>query len=197
MTESTLIVFTGDKGGVGKSTLAVLMTEWLLSKGKQVQMVDADPNQTSKIWAEKCEALGYRVSTPDAPVTVVDTAGTSGASLNRYILQADIIVVPFQPHVADLETVLGWFLSVNEDLQRRVVFVPNRLTNTKEQRDGLEELRKILKERGRGRLAPGLSNRPAVYPPMLNGRKENFFKLPMDERVKDEVQATFKSLMKR
>lgn len=197
MTESTLIVFTGDKGGVGKSTLAVLMTEWLLSKGKQVQLVDADPNQTSKIWTEKCEALGYRVSTPDAPVTIVDTAGTSGASLNRYILQADIIVVPFQPHVADLETVLGWFLSVNEDLQRRVVFVPNRLTNTKEQRDGLEELRKILKETGRGRLAPGLSNRPAVYPPMLNGRKENFFKLPMDERVKEEVQATFKSLMKR
>lgn len=197
MTESTLIVFTGDKGGVGKSTLAVLMMEWLLSKGKQVQLVDADPNQTSKIWAEKCETLGYRVSTPDAPVTIVDTAGTSGASLNRYILQADIIVVPFQPHVADLETVLGWFLSVNEDLQRRVVFVPNRLTNTKEQRDGLEELRKILKETGRGRLAPGLSNRPAVYPPMLNGRKDNFFKLPMDEKVKEEVQATFKSLMKR
>ena len=49
MTESTLIVFTGDKGGVGKSTLAVLMMEWLLSKGKQVQLVDADPNQTSKI----------------------------------------------------------------------------------------------------------------------------------------------------
>jgi hypothetical protein len=106
-------------------------------------------------------------------------------------------VVPFQPHVADLETVLGWFLSVNEALQRRVVFVPNRLTNTKEQRDGLEQLRKILKETGRGRLAPGLSNRPAVYPPMLNGRKDNFFKLPMDERVKEEVQATFKSLMKR
>ena len=72
MNESTLIVFTGDKGGVGKSTLAVLMTEWLLSKGKQVQLVDADPNQTSKIWTEKCEALGYRVSTSDAPVTVVD-----------------------------------------------------------------------------------------------------------------------------
>ena len=74
MTESRLIVFTGDKGGVGKSTLAVLMTEWLLSNGKQVQLVD-------------------------------------------------------------------------EDLQRRVVFVPNRLTNTKEQRDGLEELRKISRRR--------------------------------------------------
>jgi CO dehydrogenase nickel-insertion accessory protein CooC1 len=86
MTESRLIVFTGDKGGVGKSRLAVLMTEWLLSKGKQVQLVDTDPNQTSKIWTQECEALGCRASTPDAPVTIVDTAGTSGTSLNRYIL---------------------------------------------------------------------------------------------------------------
>ncbi len=39
MNESTLIVFTGDKGGVGKSTLAVLMTEWLLSQGTKVHLV--------------------------------------------------------------------------------------------------------------------------------------------------------------
>jgi cellulose biosynthesis protein BcsQ len=197
MQEHTLIVFTGDKGGVGKSTLAVLMTEWLLSQGTKVQLVDADPNQTAKIWAEKCESQGYRVSTPDAPVTIADTAGTSGASLNKYIRQADIIVVPFQPHVADLETVVGWFLSINEELQERVVFVPNRLTHTKEQRDGLEELRKILKEAGQGRLAPGLADRPAVYPPLLNGRKENFFNLRLDEKAKQEVGATFRSIMKR
>ena len=84
MNESTLIVFTGDKGGVGKSTLAVLMTEWLHSQGTKVHLVDADPNQTSKIWTEKCEGQGYMVSTPEAPVTIVDTAGTSGASLNKY-----------------------------------------------------------------------------------------------------------------
>ena len=196
MKDGALIVFTGDKGGVGKSTLAVLMTEWLLSQGKKVHLVDADPNQTSKIWTEKCEALGYKASFPEAPVTIVDTAGTSGSSLNQYIRKADIIVVPFQPHVADLETVVGWFLSINEGLQSRVVFVPNRLTNTKEQRDGLQELRKVVKEEGRGRLAPGLSNRPAVYPPLLNGRKENFFSLPLDERVKKEVQTTFASIMR-
>jgi cellulose biosynthesis protein BcsQ len=63
MKDGGLIVFTGDKGGVGKSTLAVLMTEWFLSRGKQVHLVDADPNQTSKTWAEKCEALGYTINT--------------------------------------------------------------------------------------------------------------------------------------
>jgi cellulose biosynthesis protein BcsQ len=196
MKDGALIVFTGDKGGVGKSTLALLMTEWLLSQGKKVHLVDADPNQTSKIWTEKCEALGYKANFPEAPMMIVDTAGTSGSSLNQYIRKADIIVVPFQPHVADLETVVGWFLSINEGLQSRVVFVPNRLTNTKEQRDGLQELRQVVKEAGRGRVAPGLSNRPAVYPPLLNGRKENFFNLPLDEKVKKEVQTTFASIMR-
>ena len=196
MKDGALIVFTGDKGGVGKSTLAVLLTEWFLSQGKQVRLVDADPNQTSKTWSEKCEALGYKANVPEAPVTIVDTAGTSGSSLNQYIRRADIIVVPFQPHVADLETVVGWFLSINAELQRRVVFVPNRLANTKEQRDGLQELRKVLKEEGRGRMAPGLSNRPAIYPPLLNGRKDNFFALPLDEKVKKEVQATFASIIR-
>lgn len=196
MKDGALIVFTGDKGGVGKSTLAVLMTEWFLSQSKKVHLVDADPNQTSKTWAEKCEALGYKVNVPESPVTIVDTAGTSGSSLNQYIRRADIIVVPFQPHVADLETVVSWFLSINAELQRRVVFVPNRLANTKEQRDGLQELRKVLKEEGRGRMAPGLSNRPAIYPPLLNGRKDNFFTLPLDEKVKKEVQATFASIIR-
>src|SRR5438876_7016151 len=85
MKDGTLIVFTGDKGGVGKSTLAVLMTEWFLSQGKQVHLVDADPNQTSKIWTEKCEALGYKANFPETPMMIVDTAGTSGSSLKQYI----------------------------------------------------------------------------------------------------------------
>ena len=75
-----------------------------------------------------------------------------------------------------------------------MVFVPNRLTPTKEQRGGLQELRNILKEEGRGYLAPGLSNRPAVYPPLLNGRKENFFSLLLDEKVQQEVEAVFASI---
>jgi chromosome partitioning protein len=199
MSDKRLIVLTGDKGGVGKSTLAALLTEWFLSQGKQVNLIDADPNQTTKTWADKCKDFGYKVNTPDAPVTIVDTAGTSGSSLTMYIRKADIIVVPFQPHVADLETVVGWFTSIHPELQARVVFVPNRLTTptlTREQREGLQQLRDVLKDEGRGRLTPGLSNRPAVYPPLLNGRRENFFNLLQDERVRDELTTVFSDIIR-
>src|SRR4030081_1755705 len=121
MKDRLLIALTGDKGGVGKSTIAVLLAEWLVMKGHAVTVIDADPNQTAHTCLDKCQDQGYTISTPEAPYTIVDTAGTSGASLQKYIRQADIILVPFQPHVADLETVVGWFLSLNETLQQRVI----------------------------------------------------------------------------
>jgi chromosome partitioning protein len=189
------IVFTGDKGGVGKSTLAVLLTEWFLFQETAVNLIDADPNQTAKIWADKCDARGRRVVSPEASVSVVDTAGTSGSSLTRHILHADVIAVPFQPHVADLETVVGWFLSINGDLQDRVAFIPNRLINTIEQREGLSELSTVLEDRGRGRMVPGLSNRPAVYPGLLNGSDKNFFVTLTDDRVRSEAIAACSGLI--
>ena len=195
MKEPLLIAFTGDKGGVGKSTLAILLAEWLTKKGIRVNIVDADPNQTAQTCVDKCQEQGYRISTPSAPVTIVDTAGTSGSSLQRYIRQADLIIVPFQPHVADLETVVGWFLSLNESLQNRVIFIPNRLAHTREQRDGLAELNAMLKEQGRGKLAPGLSNRPAVYPPIFNGRKENLFNTKLDPSAEAELRQLFESIL--
>jgi hypothetical protein len=94
---------------------------------------------------------------------------------------------------------VGWFTSIHPELQDRVVFVPNRLTTptlTREQRDGLQQLRDVLKDEGRGRLAPGLSNRPAVYPPLLNGRGENFFSLLQDEKVRDELTAVFNDIIR-
>lgn len=193
--EQLLISLTGDKGGVGKSTITVLLAEWIISRGRAVRIIDADPNQTVQTCVDKCAEAGYAMSTPGAAVVIVDTAGTSGSSLNRYIRESRLIVVPFQPHVADLETVIGWFESLNPRLQERVVFVPNRLAHTKEQREGIAELEKVIKEEGRGRLVSGISNRPAVYPPLFNARKENFFSLKHDGKAETELRKMFTALL--
>jgi cellulose biosynthesis protein BcsQ len=191
MKERLLIALTGDKGGVGKSTIAILLAEWLVNQKRRVTVIDADPNQTAQTCVDKCQEQGYQISTPNAPYTVVDTAGTSGSSLQKYIRQADLILVPFQPHVADLETVVGWFLSLNESLQRRVMFIPNRLAHTKEQREGLSQIQSVLADQGKGKIAPGLSNRPAVYPPIFNGRKENIFQSNLDPSAETELRQLF------
>ena len=191
MKKDFLIAVTGDKGGVGKSTLAALLAEWLLHQGRSVHIIDTDPNQSTKTWVDKCAGFGRTVSSGDAAITIVDTAGTSGSSLTKYIRNADLILVPFKPHVADLEVVVGWFLSLKESLQERVLFIPNMLSNTKEQRTGVAEIEAVIKEETRGYLLSGLSERKAVYPPLLNGSAKNFFDTNIDYKTKAETKALF------
>lgn len=191
MANQYLIAVTGDKGGVGKSTITALLAEWLLYKEHIIRVIDADPNQTTQTWIDKCAEQGRSISSPDAQITLVDTAGTSGASLNKYILKADLILVPFKPHVADLEVILGWFYSLKESMQERVRFVPNMLTRTKEQVEGYEQLCSVIAEEGRGVVVSKLSERNAVYPPLLNGRADNFFKGKLDKKTKQETEELF------
>jgi chromosome partitioning protein len=47
------IVFASPKGGVGKSTAAVLLANELASHGGTVTMVDADPNKPLSQWASR------------------------------------------------------------------------------------------------------------------------------------------------
>ncbi len=191
MKKDWMIAVTGDKGGVGKSTLVALLAEWLLHQGRSVHIIDTDPNQTTQTWIDKCAGFGRTVSYKNAAITIVDTAGTSGSSLTKYIRHADLILVPFKPHVADLEVVVGWFLSLKESLQSRVFFVPNMLSNTKEQRTGVAEIEAVIKEETRGQLLSGLSERKAVYPPLLNGSKDNFFATNIDKKTREETQKLF------
>ncbi len=184
------IAVSGDKGGVGKSTISALMAEWFLNSDRVVQVIDADPNQTTQTWIDKCSEMGRQISTANTDLIIVDTAGTSGSSLIKYIRNANLILVPFQPHIADLEVIFGWFLSIKESLQERVAFVPNKLSNTNEQKTGLEEARKMVTEEGRGIVLPGLAERKAVYPPLLNGSKTNFFQ-KIDEPTRAETQELF------
>jgi chromosome partitioning protein len=47
------IVFASPKGGVGKSTAAVLLATELASHGGSVTMIDADPNRPPTQWGAR------------------------------------------------------------------------------------------------------------------------------------------------
>jgi chromosome partitioning protein len=183
------IVITSDKGGVGKSTLAALIVEWLHFNNIPVDLVDADPIQTIRTWANNCAADGRVVLSGQAAAAylIVDTAGTSGSGLS-WLQKADVILAPFQPHYADIKTVLDWFHSINKSLQQKTIFVPNRYQKTNEQKEGLLQVKKALEEEKAGILLPAISNRPAIYGSLLNGSNTNFFKLHSDQGSLGEVK---------
>ncbi len=188
------IVITSDKGGVGKSTLAALIIEWLNFNNILVDLVDADPIQTTRTWSDNCASDGRIVLSKTPDYLIVDTAGTSGAGLN-WLQKGDIIIAPFQPHYADIKTVLDWFYVINPTLQKKVMFIPNRYQKTNEQKDGLLQVKKVLDTENAGTLLPFLSNRPAIYGSLLNGSNINFFRQYSDEIFLTETKNLMNSLI--
>lgn len=107
------------KGGSGKTTSAVFLAHEWAARGRQVLLVDADPQATALRWSEQA---AFKVSTLALPVkdlhtrlagivggrydlVVVDTpplAERSGIVLSALRL-ADLVVVPIAPTMAEFE----------------------------------------------------------------------------------------------
>jgi len=185
------IAITNEKGGTGKSTIACLLVEYLNHLKQKVQLIDTDPIQTSQTWANNCKLEGRQVSANPANYQIIDTAGSSGSALS-WLAQADLILVPFRPHYADLQTTTTWFTSLKPDWQAKIIFIPNHWQNTKEQREGLKELKEVIAEEKQGRITNPLTNRPALYGTLLNGSKNNFF---ARKSLPTEIKELFKEIL--
>jgi chromosome partitioning protein len=112
----SVIVVANPKGGVGKSTLATQISGWLASQGKVVTLGDLDRQQSSRQWLEIRPANLPRILPWDisrdaiarpakgATDAVIDTpAGLHGARLDAAMKVADLIVVPLQPSLFDMQ----------------------------------------------------------------------------------------------
>jgi chromosome partitioning protein len=106
------IVFASPKGGVGKSTAAVLLATELAGFGASVTMIDADPNKPLSQWAKrpgKPENLTVladiaKDSIIDAiesaalttTFVIVDLEGTASMMVGYAMSRADLVIIPVQ-----------------------------------------------------------------------------------------------------
>ena len=185
------IAITNEKGGTGKSTIACLLVEYLNHLNKKVQLIDTDPIQTSQTWVNNCKLERRQVSQTPASYQIIDTAGSSGSALS-WLAQADLILVPFRPHYADLQTTTTWFTSLKPEWQDKIIFIPNHWQNTKEQREGLVQIKEVIAEEKQGQITNPLTNRPALYGTLLNGSKNNFF---ARKGLPTEIKGLFKEIL--
>lgn len=116
----SIIVLGNLKGGVGKTTLAQTLACFLEGAKKRVCLVDADPQGTTRQWAEKAAELGRGVPPVvnlggaramhreltrmrgEWDVLVVDCPPRLGAETRAAMAVADVVLLPVSPGVADL-----------------------------------------------------------------------------------------------
>lgn len=106
------IVFASPKGGVGKSTAAVLLATELAERGATVTAIDADPNKPVSRWATRPGKPGtLRVladigeesiideierAARQTAFVIVDLEGTASMMVGYAMSRADLVIIPTQ-----------------------------------------------------------------------------------------------------
>ncbi|KYO51564.1 ParA family protein (plasmid) [Tistrella mobilis] len=116
-----VIALANSKGGVGKSTTALVLAQVFAAQGAGVTLLDADPNQPLGAWAardpERVPAL-LRV-VPDVteenildhidsaaardPFVIVDLEGTANMAVSYAIGRADLVLIPMRGSQLDAD----------------------------------------------------------------------------------------------
>ena len=113
-----VIVMASPKGGVGKSTCAVLLASEFARMGADVTVLDCDPNKSLTRWASHGLPKGVKIYSDigrsevvaaiknadgNGKIVVVDLEGIASQLVSRAISQADLVIVPMQPTALDAE----------------------------------------------------------------------------------------------
>lgn len=114
------ISFVCQKGGTGKTTLALSIAAEGLTAGLTVAVIDLDPQVSACIWSDlrahsephvidaqpaRIEAVVNRAREMGVDLLLVDTAGHTEQAALAGARVADLVLVPLQPSVMDLKTV--------------------------------------------------------------------------------------------
>jgi chromosome partitioning protein len=124
-----IVALTGQKGGVGKSTLAICIASELLVRRRKVLLVDADPQGTIRTWGEVAAeaeqplpsivSMGATMHRPEQLPTVrqgyddvvIDCPPRHGDIQRSALMVADMAILPCGPSSAD-----AWALAASIDL---------------------------------------------------------------------------------
>jgi chromosome partitioning protein len=112
------IALVAQKGGTGKSTIAVHLAVCASRKGQSVALIDLDPQASVAAWGERratddvaveratvqeLPGLLANAKTQGADIVLVDTAGRADETARQVMEVADVVLVPCRPFINDVQ----------------------------------------------------------------------------------------------
>ncbi len=150
------IAIISQKGGAGKTTLAVHLAVCAQLHGYRSAIVDLDPQATARKWgdkrrvepevvgdhAERLQFLTEAARTNGADILLIDTAPNADRASLMAARAADLILIPCRPAAFDLDAIEATYdLAMLARKPAWVLFssTPVRSALVEEARQGLEE----------------------------------------------------------
>ena len=134
------ISFVSPKGGVGKTTAAVVIAGELAKTGAQITIIDADPNKPVAAWADrpgKPDNINVIIDESEetildnineqstkSKIVIVDLEGTANMRVSYAVSQSDLVLIPVKPSMLDAREAMKAI-----SLVRRTEAVANRVIN--------------------------------------------------------------------
>lgn len=197
------LALLSQKGGSGKTTLAVHLAVAAADEGERVVIVDTDPQQSATVWGQARAATTPVVATASAgdldrvlaaarhdamTLCIVDTAPHAAPDAARVARAADLVLVPCRPTAFDIASV-GNALDIVRAANAKAVFVqsacPFRAPETAESRPVLEAFGLPV--------APGtITDRRAFARAVASGRAVTEFE--PDGKAADEIRQLWRWL---
>lgn len=175
-----IIVVSSSKGGVGKSTISILMANYLTSLQKPVAVLDADEGQTIaklrelelksnpdaalpwQVWdaSENAQAFMEKAKSIDGFI-IVDCPGTLNGNLLPFFQAADVIIVPYRYDDVVIIRTMDFMRILNSSgIKAKQLYLPNcidvRVKNPNE-----EAIKDMFKRNG-GHVLPRIKQGVAV-----------------------------------
>lgn len=181
-----IVALISQKGGAGKTTLAVHLAARAAADGRATAIIDLDPQATAASWGDRREAgapevvSGQAVRLPalikaaeenGAEFLVLDTAPNADQTASLAARAADVVLIPCRPATFDLEAIEATLMLTRAAAKPAYVVlnaVPPRSSIGKEAADGLSQ-------RG-AQVAPhSLTQRAAFAHGVIDGRTAQEF----------------------
>lgn len=197
-----IIAFTGQKGGTGKSTLALNVGLCLKNIGGAVILLDRDPQGALSSLAEDgqfcglpmrssiekdIEAVAREIAEEGCDYLVIDTSPSLGGEFTEVAKMCDLMLIPTRPSRFDAQSLVNALSMLEESFGPNVVPVYALLNQVREQLRVTAEMLETIKGMDIPVLKSMVSERTIHQLALSEG--ESIFQRPLKESriARDEI----------